>query len=61
MPNYKYTALNNNGSKKIGILSASSEREARKFIKELKLTKKQGNYFNDKAISNFIRSQNIDY
>jgi len=38
MPNYKYTALNNNGSKKIGILSASSEREARKFIKELKLT-----------------------
>ena len=30
MPNYKYTALNNNGSKKIGILSASSEREARK-------------------------------
>ena len=38
MPNYKYTALNNNGSKKIGILSASSEREARKFIKELHLT-----------------------
>ena len=38
MPNYKYTALNNNGSKKIGILSASSEREARKFIKELQLT-----------------------
>jgi len=38
MPNYKYTALNNNGSKKIGILSASSEREARKFINELQLT-----------------------
>ena len=38
MPYYKYTALNNNGSKKIGILSASSEREARKFIKELQLT-----------------------
>jgi len=38
MPNYKYTALNNNGSKKTGILTASSEREARKFIKELKLT-----------------------
>ena len=38
MPNYKYTALNNNGSKKIGILSASSEREARKFIKDLQLT-----------------------
>ena len=38
MPNYKYTALNNNGSKKTGILSASSEREARKFIKELQLT-----------------------
>ena len=38
MPNYNYTALNNNGSKKTGILTASSEREARKYIKELKLT-----------------------
>jgi general secretion pathway protein F len=38
MPNYKYTALNNRGSKKIGILTASSEREARKYIKELQLT-----------------------
>ena len=32
MPTYNYTALNNNGSKKKGILSASSEREARKYI-----------------------------
>ena len=38
MPNYKYTALNNSGSKKTGILTASSEREARKYIKELQLT-----------------------
>ena len=38
MPNYKYTALNNRGSKKTGILTASSEREARKYIKELQLT-----------------------
>lgn len=38
MPNYKYIALNNSGSKKTGILSASSEREARKYIKELQLT-----------------------
>ena len=38
MPTYSYTAINNNGSKKKGILSASSEREARKFIKDLQLT-----------------------
>ena len=38
MPTYSYTAINNNGSKKKGILSAASEREARKFIKDLQLT-----------------------
>ena len=38
MPTYSYTAINNNGSKKKGILSAVSEREARKFIKDLQLT-----------------------
>jgi len=38
MPTYNYTAINNNGSKKKGILSAASEREARKFIKDLRLT-----------------------
>jgi general secretion pathway protein F len=38
MPTYSYTAINNNGSKKKGILSATSEREARKFIKDLQLT-----------------------
>ena len=38
MPTYHYIALNNNGSKKKGILSASSEREARKYIKDLQLT-----------------------
>ena len=38
MPTYNYIALNNNGTKKKGILSASSEREARKYIKDLQLT-----------------------
>ena len=38
MPTYNYIALNNNGSKKKGILSASSERETRKYIKDLQLT-----------------------
>jgi len=38
MPTYNYIALNNNGTKKKGILSASSEREARRFIKDLQLT-----------------------
>ena len=38
MPTYNYIAINNNGSKKKGILSASSEREARKYIKDLQLT-----------------------
>ena len=38
MPTYSYTAISNNGSKKKGILSATSEREARKFIKDLQLT-----------------------
>jgi general secretion pathway protein F len=38
MPTYSYTAINPNGSKKKGILSAASEREARKFIKDLQLT-----------------------
>jgi|TARA_B100001540_G_scaffold143917_1_gene127722 general secretion pathway protein F len=38
MPAYSYTAINQDGSKKKGILSAESEREARKLVKELKLT-----------------------
>ena len=37
MPTYSYTAINNKGSKKKGILTATSEREARKFIKDLQL------------------------
>ena len=40
MPTYNYIAPNNNGTKKKGILSASSEREARKYIKDLQLTPK---------------------
>ena len=38
MPAYSYTAINQNGAKKRGILSAESEREARKLVKDLKLT-----------------------
>ena len=38
MPSYSYTAINDAGVKKKGILSAESEREARKLVKDLKLT-----------------------
>ena len=38
MPSYRYTAINDAGIKKKGILSADSEREARKLVKDLKLT-----------------------
>ena len=38
MPSYSYTAINDAGVKKKGILSADSEREARKLVKDLKLT-----------------------
>ena len=38
MSTFNYTALNNLGKKKKGVLSAQSEREARKFIKDLNLT-----------------------
>ena len=38
MPAYSYTALDNIGSKKKGVLSAQSEREAPRFIKDLNLT-----------------------
>ncbi|MDC1241500.1 type II secretion system F family protein [Gammaproteobacteria bacterium] len=38
MSTFNYLALDNAGKKKKGVLSAQSEREARKFIKELNLT-----------------------
>ena len=38
MPAYSYTALDISGIKKKGVLSAQSERDARKLIKELNLT-----------------------
>ena len=38
MPAYSYSAIDSNGLKKKGLLSAQSEREARKLIKELNLT-----------------------
>ena len=37
MPAYSYTAFNNSGKKEKGFLTASSEREARRAIKELNL------------------------
>ena len=38
MPAYSYSAIDPNGLKKKGLLSAQSEREARRLIKELNLT-----------------------
>lgn len=38
MPAYSYTAINKVGTKKKGIISAISEREARKLVKDLNLT-----------------------
>lgn len=38
MPAYNYTAINNLGIKKKGILSADSERDARRLVKDLQLT-----------------------
>ena len=38
MPAYSYTAINKDGIKKQGILTANSEREARRVVKELDLT-----------------------
>ena len=38
MPAYSYTAVNKSGIKKQGILSANSEREARRIVKNLDLT-----------------------
>ncbi len=38
MPAYSYTAINKVGTKKKGVISAISEREARKLVKDLNLT-----------------------
>ena len=38
MPAYNYTAINDLGIKKKGILSADSERDARRQVKDLQLT-----------------------
>ena len=38
MPAYSYTAFNNSGKKEKGFLTASTERDARRAIKELNLT-----------------------
>ena len=37
MPAYSYTAFNNSGKKEKGFLTAASERDARKAIKDLNL------------------------
>ena len=60
MPTYNYTALDNDGKKKKGILSATSEREARKLVKGLNLTPlnifEPTNFFNK---STKIKSKDI--
>ncbi len=59
MPAYSYTAFNNSGKKEKGFLSASSEREARRAIKDLNLTPisvKESN----KSISKKLKVKNKD-
>ncbi|MBR52076.1 MAG: type II secretion system protein F [Gammaproteobacteria bacterium] len=56
MPAYNYIAINDKGIEKKGILSASSERDARKLIKSLNLTpvtiKKSSNVRNKARVKN---------
>ncbi len=60
MPAYSYTALDISGIKKKGVLSAQSERDARKLIKELNLTpmtvqEAKGNLSSLSKVKNKIR------
>lgn len=59
MAAYSYTAFDNNGLKKKGYISANSEREARKLIKDLNLTPLKVSYSNTK-INNKIKVKNKD-
>jgi general secretion pathway protein F len=58
MPAYSYIALNQNGSKKKGIISAESEREARRFVKDLKLTPLK--VFESRDLGKTLRIKNKD-
>ena len=58
MPSYSYTAINDAGIKKKGILSADSEREARKLVKDLKLTPLKISEF--KNLDKTLRIKNKD-
>ncbi|MDA7786794.1 type II secretion system F family protein [Gammaproteobacteria bacterium] len=59
MAAYSYTAFDNNGLKKKGYISANSEREARKLIKDLNLTPLKVSHSNAK-INNKIKVKNKD-
>ena len=59
MAAYSYTAFDNKGSKKKGYISANSEREARKLIKDLNLTPFEVLHSNDK-INKKVRVKNKD-
>jgi general secretion pathway protein F len=59
MAAYSYTAFDNKGSKKKGYISANSEREARKLIKDLNLTPLEVLHSNSK-INKKVRVKNKD-
>ena len=59
MAAYSYTAFDNKGLKKKGYISANSEREARKLIKDLNLTPLEVLHSNAK-INNKVRVKNKD-
>ena len=59
MAAYSYTAFDNKGLKKKGYISANSEREARKLIKDLNLTPLEVLHSNTK-INNKVRVKNKD-
>ncbi|MDA9045368.1 type II secretion system F family protein [Gammaproteobacteria bacterium] len=59
MAAYSYTAFDNNGLKKKGYISANSEREARKLIKDLNLIPLKVSHSNAK-INNKIKVKNKD-
>ena len=59
MPAYSYTAITDTGIKKKGILSAGSEREARRLVKDLKLTPLKVNESKDLGKALKIKNQDI--
>lgn len=59
MPAYSYTALDDLGAKHKGILSAESEREARRLVKDLKLTPLKISASNDLSKTLKIKNKDI--